>query len=68
MCIRDSHQVDKSGVLGDIQPEAELPAWKRAMDKRKPKEQKAKERKESIETAYDVCTADGKAVSYTHLG
>ena len=30
------------------------------MDKRKPKEQKAKERKESIETAYDVCTADGK--------
>lgn len=54
------HQVDKSGVLGDIQPEAELPAWKRAMDKRKPKEQKAKERKESIETAYDVCTADGK--------
>ena len=54
------HQMDTVGVLGDIQPEAELPPWKRAMDKRKPKEQKAKERKESIATAYDACTTDGK--------
>ena len=30
------------------------------MDKRKPKEQKAKERKESIVTAYDACTTDGR--------
>lgn len=48
------------GCWGDIQPEAEMPPWKRAMDKRKPKEQKAKERKESIVTAYDACTTDGK--------
>lgn len=54
------HQMDTVGVLGDIQPEAEMPPWKRAMDKRKPKEQKAKERKESIATAYDACTTDGK--------
>ena len=54
------HQMDTVGVLGDIQPEAEMPPWKRAMDKRKPKEQKAKERKESIVTAYDACTTDGK--------
>ena len=61
------HQIDAVGVLGDIQPEAEMPPWKRAMDKRKPKEQKAKERKESIVTAYDACTTDGK-VTVSSLG
>ena len=58
------HQMDTVGVLGDIQPEAEMPPWKRAMDKRKPKEQKAKERKESIVTAYDACTTDGKVTVF----
>lgn len=49
------HQVDNVGVLQDIEPEGETPAWKKAMDKRKPKEAKAKERKEALETAIDGC-------------
>jgi hypothetical protein len=49
------HRNDLSGVLGDIDPEKEAPAWQRAMQKRKPKEVKAKERKASIETAFEAC-------------
>ena len=49
------HRNDVSGVLGDIDPENEAPAWQRAMQKRKPKEVKAKERKASIETAFEAC-------------
>lgn len=49
------HRNDVSGVLGDIDPEKEAPAWQRAMQKRKPKEVKAKERKASIETAFEAC-------------
>lgn len=49
------HKVDQIGVLNDIQPDAEQPPWKRAMANRKPKEQKAKERKESIATAFEAC-------------
>lgn len=53
------HRVDDVGVLGDIQPDADKPSWQRAIEKRKPKEQKEKERKESIMTAYETCTIDG---------
>lgn len=54
------HNVDKVGTLNDIQVESEKPAWKRAMDKRKPKEQKLKERKEALETAFDGCSINGQ--------
>lgn len=60
------HLVDESGVLNDIQPEDDQPAWKRAMDKRKPKDQKAKERKESITAAYEAC-AINENVTVTDL-
>ena len=50
------HFVDNSGVLGDIQPDDDKPAWQRAMSKRKPKEQKSQERKASIMAAYDACS------------
>lgn len=54
------HMIDDVGVLEDIQPDVEKPSWKRAMDKRKPKEQKAKERKESINTAFEACGINEK--------
>lgn len=54
------HRVDRVGVLNDIQPDAEMPPWKRAMENRKPKEQKAKERKASIQTAYEACGINEK--------
>ncbi len=54
------HRMDCVGVLKDIAPEAEQPQWKRAMSKRKPKADKAKERRASIETAYDACNIAGK--------
>lgn len=49
------HLIDRTGALNDIQPDAEKPAWQRAMEKRKPKEQKSKERKESIQAAFEAC-------------
>lgn len=49
------HYFDRIGVLNDVQPDADKPSWQRAMDKRKPKEQKSKERKESIITAFEAC-------------
>lgn len=49
------HRMDESGALQDIEPEDEKPGWKRAMDKRKSPAQKKKERKESIELAFEAC-------------
>ena len=60
------HRVDESGVLNDIQPDDDQPAWKRAMAKRKPKDQKAKERKASIIAAYEAC-AINENVTVTDL-
>ncbi|VYU42208.1 Uncharacterised protein [[Clostridium] symbiosum] len=56
------HKVDQIGILNDIQPDAEQPPWKRAMANRKPKEQKAKERKESIATAFEACGMEEKVM------
>lgn len=47
------HVVDQSGVLGDIQPEADAPSWKKNFGKKKTPEQSKKERKESLETNYE---------------
>lgn len=54
------HCMDTVGVLKDIKPEAELPGWQRAMSKRKPKADKAQERKNAIEAAFDACNMSGK--------
>lgn len=50
------HRGDESGVLADIDPEGEVSPWQKAMKSRKPKEVKAKERKASIETAFEACS------------
>lgn len=58
------HRIDKIGVLKDVQPDEERPAWQRAISKRKPKEAKEAERKRSIEVAFEACNmGDGVTVS-----
>lgn len=47
------HVVDQSGVLGDIQPDADAPSWKKNFSKKKNPEEAKKERKESLETNYE---------------
>lgn len=54
------HRNDESGVLSDIDPEGDAPGWQRAMQKRKPKEVKEKERKASLETAFEACNLGEK--------
>lgn len=54
------HRVDNIGILKDTQPNAEKSPWQRAIEKRKPKDQKIKERKIALETAFDACNIDGK--------
>ena len=51
-----THHVDVIGSLKDIDAEGDAPTWKRAMSKRKPKEVKANDRKESLETAFEACS------------
>jgi RecA-family ATPase len=54
-----THQVDEDGLLKDQQSETEKAPWQRAIEKRKPKAQKKKERKKAVEIAYEACTFDG---------
>ena len=53
------HHVDRSGVLADIQPEAEQPAWKRNLAKsgkrKKTPEERKQERAEEFEQAFNYC-------------
>ena len=55
-----THQVDTTGVLKDQESEGDKPPWQKAMEKRKPKEKKAKDRKVSTENAYENCSFDGE--------
>ena len=52
------HAVDQVGVLKDIQPEEEKPAWQRAMEKRKDPADKKKERLRSLDMAYEALMTD----------
>ena len=54
------HSIDQTGVLNDVQPDDAAPPWKRAIASRKPKEQKSKERKKSIMTAFEACEINEK--------
>ncbi|MPW25970.1 AAA family ATPase [Alkalibaculum sp. M08DMB] len=53
------HNVDTVGSLKDVDTEGEKAPWQKAIEKRKPKEAKAKERKEAFETAFEACGIDG---------
>ncbi len=50
------HQVDEVGVLKDIEAEGEKAPWQRAMEKRKPKDAKKRDRKIALENAFNLCT------------
>lgn len=47
------HQMDRVGVLKDLKLDEEKPTWQRAMDKRRPKEQKSNDRKKALENAIE---------------
>lgn len=53
------HQVDDTGILKDIEPDSEQPAWKKNFQKKKSPADKKKEQNESLETAYGACSIDG---------
>lgn len=53
------HRADDSGVLRDIQPEAEKMPWQKNLDKKKLPEDKKKERKRALESAYEALSIDG---------
>lgn len=55
-----THQVDEDGLLKDQEAEGDKAPWQRAMDKRKPKEKKKKDRKVALENAFESCTFDGE--------
>lgn len=46
------HHIDRVGVLNDIQPDSDKPAWQKAMDGRKSKEQKKEDRMRALEAAW----------------
>ena len=52
------HRTDSSGVLKDIDPDE---TWQKNFPKRKTNEERADERKASIETAFSAEAVDGKA-------
>jgi len=52
--------VDDTGILKDQEAEGDKAPWQRAMDKRKPKEKKKKDRKVALENAFESCTFDGE--------
>jgi len=54
------HNLDDVGSLKDVEAEGEKAPWQKAIDKRKPKDTKAKERKKSIETAFEACGIEGE--------
>lgn len=57
------HYTDNSGALKDVSTEGEKAPWQKNFEKRKPKEEKAKERKQSIETAFEVCGFEGNVTA-----
>lgn len=54
------HKIDDIGVLRDIQPEGDGPAWKKNFNKKKSPEESKKERNAALETAFDACGIEEK--------
>lgn len=54
------HRQDTIGVLKDVDPDDMQATWKKNFHKKKSTEDKKKERKQSIEIAYDACNTDEK--------
>jgi RecA-family ATPase len=54
------HHVDRIGSLKDVGADGEAPSWKRNFKKKKSPDDVVKERKTSLETAYEACGFNGK--------
>jgi len=55
------HEMDDSGVLGDIQPDAEKPQWQKAAEKRKKNAKTGRDKINSdLEIAYASLSIDGE--------
>ena len=52
------HTLEHFSTEGNVAPHHELPPHQRAMNARKSKEQKLRERKRRLEAAFDICAAD----------
>ena len=50
------HNVDTEDILKDVEAEGEKAPWQKAIDKRKPKESKAAQRKRAVEVAFEAST------------
>lgn len=48
------HRSDPSGALADLDPEAEVPMWKKGVQSRKTKEEREQDRIASLDTAYSA--------------
>lgn len=53
------HRLDHSGMLSDVQSDADVPAWKRGGEKKKPVD-KRQERLDKLRNAFDACDMEGK--------
>ncbi len=53
------HVMEHFAPEENVAPHHELPSYQRAMNARKPKEQKLRERKRRLEAAYDICMVNG---------
>lgn len=53
------HRIDNTGILKDVQIDAEIPVWKKNFSKKKTDEERKTQRKNSIETAFEACGIDG---------
>lgn len=50
------HHVDNIGILKDQEAEGDKAPWQKAMEKRKPKDAKKKDRNLALENAFNLCT------------
>ena len=57
------HVMERFDQADNIAPHSQLPSYQRAMNARKPKEQKLKERRHRLEAAIDVLAAQGVEVT-----
>ena len=61
------HVMERFDPADNIAPHSQLPAFQRAMNARKPKEQKLKERRHRLEAAIDVLAAQGVEVTTSNV-
>ncbi|MGX7163371.1 AAA family ATPase [Enterococcus massiliensis] len=61
-----THDIDKTGILKDIQPEDQQAPWKKAIKGRKTPEEKKKERVDAVDTAFSSFD-EGSKVTLTDL-